>query len=636
MNRVPPSLLLALAALCAALTVASSSVTGICIGGAALAISLVLCRGSISSAIAFVAAYIFVGIWAWHLAPPPADDTSTRTRTAVVEEARTGTSGTRAIVTVPQDGGAPLHVSLVVTDIVPTLAPGDIITFRSRLRPAGHLSDIPGMRMAAMTERSQRISASAVVHSDGVTVCGKSDDIRFVPGRLRSAIADAVYASQLSPGASALLVASALGTGDTPPETREAFRATGLSHLLCVSGFHVGVIAAVIGAMLWPLSVAGMRRTRFALTIAAVWVYAFVTGLTPSVIRASVMVTVFLVSKMSNRGYSPAGALFFAFFVVLAIDPYKFFSAGFQLSFGAVAGILVFAGAVGRMTAGHRMARRLLLPFAVPAAAFTGTLPVMLAWFHTVSLSSVPVNAVAVMLFPVFMCAGLGAVITGNSLLADAVNIFHTYASAALDTAASASPALVSTPGTLSLLSLTAAIAALGIVAKAADKRLRLYSAGAAAVCLLATGCEPLQRGEAVIIDGDSRGTDIHIVSQAEAVSYIGAASGRAVTDFTPFFALYGSTPARLPRPGRVHSPAGSIAFAGKAMPEGHADIVVVTGRFRGDTDVLLDSTRAACVIIGADIDDSRCADIEAAARRRSVATHRLALRPFCRIIQNE
>ncbi len=131
------------------------------------------------------------------------------------------------------------------------------------------------------------------------------------------------------------------GSRGLPPEVEKAFRDAGVFHILAVSGSNVAFVG---GAMLWLARRLRVRPQRAALTaIGAVWFYALMTGLGASVGRASIMATVILFGRVIGRPADAANSLALAALVILGRSPLAVHDPGFQLSFGATAGLLLFA-----------------------------------------------------------------------------------------------------------------------------------------------------------------------------------------------------------------------------------------------------------------------------------------------------
>lgn len=119
------------------------------------------------------------------------------------------------------------------------------------------------------------------------------------------------------------------------------YRRTGVAHLLAISGLHIGIIVVMLNMLFAGLRLTG-RRGRIAYSIviiAALWGYAFFCLMSPSVLRAVVMFTLYQLAKMIHRDGTSLNVLAAAFIVLLVVDPISVYNVGFQLSFVAMVGI---------------------------------------------------------------------------------------------------------------------------------------------------------------------------------------------------------------------------------------------------------------------------------------------------------
>ena len=184
-------------------------------------------------------------------------------------------------------------------------------------------------------------------------------------------------------------VASALLLGykeDLSDELRAAYIATGSMHALAVSGSHVSMLYAGLWFFLGRLPLRG-RAGRFLpalLALLGIWAFTFLTGATASVLRASVMFTIYLLGKAAWRENNAWNALAASAFLLLVVNPYYLFDAGFQLSYTAVAGMVFFYPRFYKRAPvwPSRAANWLLQAFIVGCAAQLGTLPLSLYYFH--------------------------------------------------------------------------------------------------------------------------------------------------------------------------------------------------------------------------------------------------------------
>ncbi|MFM8371382.1 MAG: ComEC/Rec2 family competence protein, partial [Bacteroidota bacterium] len=182
-------------------------------------------------------------------------------------------------------------------------------------------------------------------------------------------------------------VASALLVGfkdDLSDDMQLAYAETGSMHALAVSGTHVGMLYAGLIFMTEKLRLRGKwRRLETIAILTAIWAFTFLTGASASVLRASVMFTVYLLAKSLYRQSSAWNILPVSAFFLLLNNPYLLFDAGFQLSYAAVAGMVFFYPRMYRMfPPGPRWADEGLKVLLTGASAQLGTLPLSLFLFN--------------------------------------------------------------------------------------------------------------------------------------------------------------------------------------------------------------------------------------------------------------
>ena len=135
------------------------------------------------------------------------------------------------------------------------------------------------------------------------------------------------------------------------PVLRNRFSITGVSHLLAVSGFHVGIVSAFINALLSFLSRKRIasRWIKYLITLFCVWTFTYLTGLATAAVRAAVMITIYLTGRVSGRNPDKYNTLAGAAFCMLVYNPFYLFDVGFQLSFTAVLFILYLQPRLSRL-----------------------------------------------------------------------------------------------------------------------------------------------------------------------------------------------------------------------------------------------------------------------------------------------
>lgn len=192
--------------------------------------------------------------------------------------------------------------------------------------------------------------------------------------------------------AAGLLLGLAIGDTDRlDPEIEEDFRASGLSHLLAVSGSNVATFLAPVLALATRFR--ARPRARTAAGVLAVVFFALVTRWEPSVLRASAMAAVALVGVAAGRPRSTAPALGAAVLLLLVADPALVDSVGFELSVAATAGIAAMAGPIAfRLRA---LPRPLAVAVGATAAAQAAVTPLLLLRFGVVPTVTLLANVLA-------------------------------------------------------------------------------------------------------------------------------------------------------------------------------------------------------------------------------------------------
>jgi len=178
--------------------------------------------------------------------------------------------------------------------------------------------------------------------------------------------------------------------------TREYFINAGVIHVLAVSGLHVGFIAYIFFILFNRFNI----YLRYAATIMGLFAFVVLTGAPASVLRASIMAAILLITQLSNRSYNNFNTLALAAFILLVLNPNELFNPGFQLSFSAVFSILyfypIFRNYMYKFENIPSIIQKLLLFFAVSLSAQLGTLPFTLTYFHKLSIIALFANLLVI------------------------------------------------------------------------------------------------------------------------------------------------------------------------------------------------------------------------------------------------
>jgi competence protein ComEC len=176
-------------------------------------------------------------------------------------------------------------------------------------------------------------------------------------------------------------------------ELRRRFRASGLYHLLAVSGQNVALVAASALLVAWLLGIPRLVGQLGAL--AAICGYVLAVGAQPSVIRAGVAGALGCLAWLTARAADRWHLLLLGAIVLLAWNPYTLLDAGFQFSFAAVLAIFLLVPRFRGFLEGYPLGGALRLVVAISAACGLATAPIAWFQFHSVQLLTVPANALA-------------------------------------------------------------------------------------------------------------------------------------------------------------------------------------------------------------------------------------------------
>lgn len=176
-----------------------------------------------------------------------------------------------------------------------------------------------------------------------------------------------------------------LGNDDTmEPELKSVYSNAGVSHILSVSGMHVGIIFMILNYLLLPLE--WNKKTRYLKTgilFFSIWLYSAITGLSPSVIRSATMFSFVLIGAVLKRKTNIFQSLYASLFIILVFNPLLIFDVGFQLSYLAVFGIVIFQKPIGNLVHPKtRIGNYFWSLISVSLAAQISTFPISIFYFH--------------------------------------------------------------------------------------------------------------------------------------------------------------------------------------------------------------------------------------------------------------
>lgn len=350
-----------------------------------------------------------------------------------------------------------------------TYRPGDIVSATGILRDARAKDIVPDAADYNRYLYLQGVNSVLWLTKEEMYPISKASDntLSNILDKARAATTNAIIDSGAGSDASAFLTAVIVGDDSyLQPDTDEAFRTSGLAHLLALSGLHVGIIIMFITVCLsWMRPSRYGYRIFYILIIAASFAYAAFAGMTPSVVRAACMVAVLCVSAIFQRRANVYNSLCVAIFLWLVINPLWLFAPGFQMSVCAVLGITIALRAVNAYRIRRTWVKKALRIVIVPMAAMAATAIPAMAYFHTFPLYFLPANILAsIAIAPMMFCGVLLAIATmtgiGHGALAYACDRLYAFIEFSAKTFGGDSGVVHTYPSMLTIFCCLAAVAA--------------------------------------------------------------------------------------------------------------------------------------------------------------------------------
>lgn len=193
-------------------------------------------------------------------------------------------------------------------------------------------------------------------------------------------------------------------------ETGRLFAITGTSHVLALSGFHVGILGVLINAGFGGLSV----KKRGLATILLLILYSFITGLRASILRAVGFFVIYYLSFVTHRRYNLIATATLMMALLLAVNPYYIYDMGFTLSFAGVYSIACFFPMLSRLAEKCGIRQNSLCSLViVTLSAQILTLPLTVYYFGTLPLLAVFANLIVLPMISLLMPLGILSVGVG-------------------------------------------------------------------------------------------------------------------------------------------------------------------------------------------------------------------------------
>ncbi|MDE6860800.1 MAG: ComEC/Rec2 family competence protein [Duncaniella sp.] len=347
-------------------------------------------------------------------APARMDDRLTMTEchySGVVKELREHESSRTLIISIDSCDGdkcATFLTKLFIPSTLPVIDETERINFTSTLSHITSGTEIPDEIDFNAPLIRKGIIAETSIQPDSLHTAGIEPGILNSITRYRQKIVMSIASTALAPETKTFLITTI--TGDKSyltADMRELFSKSGIAHVLALSGMHVGILACLIFIFLLPLELTGMRSIRITVTITLLWLFAILTGLSPSVTRAVTMATLLFIGKLLQRVHSPFNTLSFAAIVILLFSPQAIYAIGFQLTFIAVASIFLISHKLNPFQPANRMPYLLASYVTVTIAAMLGTGIVSAYYFGVFPIYSLITNVVTTLVLPLLLGGGV-------------------------------------------------------------------------------------------------------------------------------------------------------------------------------------------------------------------------------------
>lgn len=293
------------------------------------------------------------------------------------------------------------------------LQPGDLLLVKAVLKEIAGPKN-PGEFDYKSWMRGRGILLTTFIGTESWKLAGRKKGPVIIISKLRRKVMLIYEKSGIKGKKLALLSALTLGNRtNLSDETRYNFEMSGAMHVLAVSGLHVGIIYLFFNSLLFfTTRFKSGKILRLIIVIITLWIFAVLTGLRPSVTRAAFMFSVIQTGKTLRKPPEVQNTIFFSAFFILLTNPYQVTDIGFQLSYLAVTGIVIFQPRIYRLVfIKNKIFNKLWELFTVSLAAQLVTAPLSIYYFHYFPVYFWLSNVAVVFLVGIIICLAISQVI---------------------------------------------------------------------------------------------------------------------------------------------------------------------------------------------------------------------------------
>jgi len=292
------------------------------------------------------------------------------------------------------------------------LLPGDVLLLNGDIRPISSPQNPTSFDYASFMGRKD-IYTQVWIDSGSWTKLSEQPGLKRFAVQCRNSILTTIDMHISSVENRAILKALLTGySQELIPEIREVYAKSGTMHMLAVSGMHVGILLLLLSQSLRWIRNSVLKN---ALLILLLWAFALFTGLSPSVMRAVSMCSLYLLAEALQREHRSWNAIAFALIVLLVWDSQLLFNAGFQLSFLALSGILLVNQSPSRSKSRKQKVIHWFRAYLqISIAAQLATAPIAMFYFHQFPLYFLLGNLLIVPLAAPLMYGGISMLLANQ------------------------------------------------------------------------------------------------------------------------------------------------------------------------------------------------------------------------------
>ena len=288
---------------------------------------------------------------------------------------------------------------------------GSLVIFRKALQPIENLKIFGGFDYKKYCAL-KHIYAQVFLNENEFALLGneKDNSILSLLDRLRKKLLETIKKQIPVKSENSLLEALMVGfSEDLDPGLMKSYADTGVIHIIAISGLHLALICHILQLSLKGI---GEHKTsqwvKFVIIVCILWSYSFLSGSSPSVIRAATMFTLTLLGRNLTRESAFYNGLAASAFLLLCFDPFWIWDTGFQLSYAAILSLRMFAKPLGELLPlQNKMLVAIRDAASVSMAAQILTTPVSIYYFHRFPSYFLIANLVAVPLSSGILVGGI-------------------------------------------------------------------------------------------------------------------------------------------------------------------------------------------------------------------------------------